>query len=225
MDALPALLGLFVISLIAGTFLPFLPASSETAMPMGRAVPQEWLMDTFDHLLNWKLKVGSHRFPGKNGGTCINEAALVAAGFEYKPITSVHQMPECFSRPICDFALHLNDCARNAERQKLLPYVTRLACADTREVENARATYIHRRTYHYRNRIPIEVGLEVLEGALAIGRQADPLGPEDVKTRMDEVRTKAALPSVPDRAPAASDTPFLTKVKSWLTMKEIEPLG
>ena len=37
-------------------------------------------MDGFDHILNWKLKVGSHRFPGKDGGTCINEAALVAAG-------------------------------------------------------------------------------------------------------------------------------------------------
>ena len=34
-------------------------------------------MDGFDHILNWKLNVGSHPFPGKDGGTCINEAALV----------------------------------------------------------------------------------------------------------------------------------------------------
>ena len=33
-------------------------------------------MDDFDHILNWKLKAGSHQFPGKDGGTCINEAAL-----------------------------------------------------------------------------------------------------------------------------------------------------
>ncbi len=43
-------------------------------------------MDTFNPILNWKLKAGPHRFPGPDGGTCINEAALVAAGFAYKPI-------------------------------------------------------------------------------------------------------------------------------------------
>ena len=41
-------------------------------------------MDGFDHILNWKLKAGSHPFPGRDGGTCINEAALIAAGFEYR---------------------------------------------------------------------------------------------------------------------------------------------
>ena len=39
-------------------------------------------MDGFDHILNWTLKKGSHKFPGPDGGTCINEAALVAMGFE-----------------------------------------------------------------------------------------------------------------------------------------------
>jgi hypothetical protein len=68
-------------------------------------------MDTFDHLLNWTLKRGSHPFPGKDGGTCINEAALVAAGFEYKPIRTVENMPKYFSRPICRLAMLLNDCA------------------------------------------------------------------------------------------------------------------
>jgi hypothetical protein len=29
-------------------------------------------MEGFDHLLNWKLKAGSHPFPGEDGGTCIN---------------------------------------------------------------------------------------------------------------------------------------------------------
>ena len=43
-------------------------------------------MAQFDHILNWKLKVGSHTFPGKDGGTCINEAAIVAAGFDYQPV-------------------------------------------------------------------------------------------------------------------------------------------
>jgi hypothetical protein len=53
-------------------------------------------MDGFDHILNWKLKAGSHRFPGPDGGTCINEAALVAAGFEYRHIARVEEMPECY---------------------------------------------------------------------------------------------------------------------------------
>jgi hypothetical protein len=35
----------------------------------------------FETILNWKLLDGSHDFPGPDGGTCINEAAIVAAGF------------------------------------------------------------------------------------------------------------------------------------------------
>ena len=34
-------------------------------------------MEGFEHILNWKLLRGSHEFPGKDGGTCINEAAIV----------------------------------------------------------------------------------------------------------------------------------------------------
>jgi hypothetical protein len=81
-------------------------------------------MEGFDHLLNWKLKAGSHPFPGKDGGTCINEAALIAAGFAYKPIRWVEEMPGAFSRPICRFAMLLNDSASEKDRQRLLPFVT-----------------------------------------------------------------------------------------------------
>ncbi len=171
-------------------------------------------MDTFDHVLNWKLKAGSHPFPGKDGGTCINEAALVAAGFEYKPIRSAEQMPHCFSRPICHLAMVLNDQAGDKSRQRLLPYVTRLACADTPEIEAERAEYIRCHTRGYPYGIPMDVGLEVLEGALAIGRQADPFPAEEVKTRMDTARTEARTStSAPDRS-------FLTIVKDWLKAKE-----
>src|SRR5919202_5302875 len=99
-------------------------------------------MEGFDHILNWKPKKGSHPFPGSDGGTCINEAALVAAGFAYQPIAIVQQMPRCFSRPICQLAMHLNDSVGDGERQRLLPYVTRLACADTCETEQEREAYI-----------------------------------------------------------------------------------
>ncbi len=171
-------------------------------------------MDTFDHLLNWTLKKGSHPFPGQDGGTCINEAALVAAGFEYQPIRTVESMPDCFSRPICRLAMLLNDLASDEDRQRLLPYVTRLACADTREIEHARATYIYRHTGGYSTSLPFDVGLEVLETALAIGRQADPFAAEEVKARMDTVRAGATTPtSVPD-------TPLFAKIKKWLTTKE-----
>src|SRR5215204_2607069 len=81
-------------------------------------------MDGFDHILNWKLKEGSHPFPGKDGGACINEAAIVAAGFEYRPVRKVEEMPDCFSRPICKLAMQLNDNASDTERQQLLPFVT-----------------------------------------------------------------------------------------------------
>ncbi len=175
-------------------------------------------MDTFDHVLNWKLKAGSHPFPGPDGGTCINEAAIVAAGFKYRPISSAWDMPKCFSRPICELAMQLNDEAGDEERQRLLPYVTRLACADTPEIELLRATYIHSRTRTYHHfAIPFDEGMEVLEGALAIGRQADPLGPDEVQTRMEAVKATSTSPdSIPDK-------PLFSKVKSWLTIKETEP--
>ncbi len=187
-------------------------------------------MDGFDHLLSWKLKVGSHPFPGKDGGTCINEAALVAAGFPYRPIRDVEQMPECFSRPICQLAMLLNDLADDEERQRLLPYVMRLACADTPEVERARDAYIKRHIGHcYVGAylfgvvaLDLDRGLEVLEGALAIGRQADPLGPEEVQTRMDAARGRRGKPTRPAAPASVPDKPFFSKVKSWLTMKETE---
>ena len=165
-------------------------------------------MDSFDHILNWTLKVGSHPFPGPDGGTCINEAAIVAAGFPYQPVRRVEDMPDCFSRPICRLAMELNDDATDEERQRLLPFVTRLACADTPEVENERDTYIELEVlgcFSFDKCITLEQGLEVLEGALAIGRQADPLGPEVVKLRLDAVRGRAITPtsSVP-KAPLLS---------------------
>ena len=153
-------------------------------------------MDTFDHLLNWKLKRGPHRFPGEDGGTCINEAALVAAGFEHTSIHAATDMPACFSRPICQLAMFLNDNSTDDQRQRLLSYVTRLACADTPEVEELRATYIRECicNYDYYG-VTFDQGLEVLEGALAIGRQADPLGPDDVRARLHDARVRSRVPA------------------------------
>ena len=163
-------------------------------------------MEAFDTILNWKLKRGSHTFPGPDGGTCINEAAIVAAGFPYQPVRSAYDMPACFSRPICTLALYLNDCSSDEERQQLLPFVTRLACADTAEVEQQREAYIGLRM---RYRLPFREGLQILEGALAIGRQADGFAPEEVTTRLESVRQSATPPT-----PAASSSK-LAKIKAW----------
>ena len=165
-------------------------------------------MEGFDHLLNWTLKAGSHPFPGQEGGTCINEAALVAAGFAYKPVRTVNDMPDCFSRPICRLAMLLNDEADDDDRQRLLPFVTRLACADTAEVEHARAAYI---TSRMTRPMSFQSRLEVLEGALAIGRQADMLAFEEVGTRMNLVqRSAATATSVPDKS-------LFSTIGMWLT--------
>ena len=172
-------------------------------------------MDGFDHILNWKLKAGSHPFPGPDGGTCINEAALVAAGFEYQPVRRVEDMPACFSRPICRLAMRLNDEASDEERQQLLPFVTRLACADTPEIERARAVYI---SWHTARRFSFQDGLAVLEGALAIGRQADALGLDTVKTRMGAVQGRATP------ATSVADNTLLSKIKGWFGVaKQNEP--
>ena len=172
-------------------------------------------MDGFDHILNWTLKAGSHKFPGPDGGTCINEAALVAAGFPYQPIAIVQQMPSCFSRPICQLAMRLNDSAGDGERQRLLPFVTRLACADTWEIEREREAYIQ--AHIHKGRLSIEKGIEILEGALAIGRQAEPLAPETARTRLEAVRGK------PPTASAKPNRSLSAKFKAWFTIKMPEP--
>ena len=108
--------------------------------------------------------------------------------------------------PICRLAMQLNDMANDAERQLLLPFVTRLACADTSSVEQERATYIGSRTA---GPITFEEGLKPRRG-LAIGRQAEALAPEALRTRMDLVQGRAtSATSVPDSA-------FFSKIKSWL---------
>ncbi|MGH1575180.1 hypothetical protein ACRAWG_36705 [Methylobacterium sp. P31] len=152
-------------------------------------------MGDFDYILNWKLLRGSHAFPGPDGGTCINEAAIIAHGFPYQPVGSVERMPRCFSRPICHFAMRLNDMATNAQRQRLLPFVTRLACADTPAVERARGQYITKHFGLGREfscwppvEPSFEQGLAVLEGVLAIGRQADAIDLDEVSNRLNAVR-------------------------------------
>lgn len=99
--------------------------------------------DQIDALRHWKLLKGSHEFPGGDGGTCINEAAIVAAGMPYREVCTTDDLPECFSRSLGYFAMLLNDAMRSPERQRLVPFVVRLAgTADTIKVERQRRMYI-----------------------------------------------------------------------------------
>jgi hypothetical protein len=86
--------------------------------------------------------------------------------------------------------------------------VTRLACADTPEVEAKRAAFIKSQNVTAwpfdrclnMNAYSFDHGLKVLECALAIGRQADTLGIDTVKTRMEEVQSRSSrLASLADR--------------------------
>jgi hypothetical protein len=98
----------------------------------------------FGSMLTWKLRHGSHEFPGPDGGTCINEAAIVAAGFPYHSVQSADDCPPCFSRPVSDYSIALNDLMPMKTRQRLLmPFVLRLAgTADTEAVERLREAFI-----------------------------------------------------------------------------------
>lgn len=179
-------------------------------------------MSDFDHILNWKLLRGSHPFPGPDGGTCINEAAIVACGFPYQSVGSVQRLPKCFSRPICELAMQLNDRASDTERQHLMPFVARLACADTPKIERERARYIDARigtNWLFSDNLQFDIGLQALEGALAIGRQADPLGLDEVASRLDAARGPAS--------PLKKRASFLSaKMKGWLVVQQtLESIG
>jgi hypothetical protein len=97
----------------------------------------------FEHILHWRLLAGSHPFPGPDGGTCINEAAIVAAGLPYRTIRSSSDCPPCFSRPLAAYALGLNDAMPDDRRPRLMAFVLRLSgSADTPEVEQRRARFL-----------------------------------------------------------------------------------
>ena len=113
-------------------------------------------------------------------------------------------MPSCFSRPIRRLALYRNHNADDEKRQRLLPFVTLLACADMPEVESERAAYIDARTGPF---MSFDDGFKVLEGALRIGRQADDVSHDEASSRMEAVRRVAKTPLWDE------DTPIFAKLK------------
>jgi hypothetical protein len=118
---------------------------------LNRASPRTETLPPFDfgRILNWKILRGSHEFPGPDGGTCVNEAAIVAAGYPYTPVRRIYDCPASFSRPLALYAMCLNEIVLSDDlRQELLmPFVTRLAgSADTLETDMERVALILHRT-------------------------------------------------------------------------------
>src|SRR5215475_7290996 len=117
------------------------------------AQPGETHMYDFNRLLDWKLLRGSHQFPGPDGGTCLVEAAIVAAGYPYRSVGMADgragDLPTSFSWPLVSYAVCLNDAiSDDALRQELLlPFVTRFAgSADDPQVEAERVRLMRWRT-------------------------------------------------------------------------------
>jgi hypothetical protein len=103
-------------------------------------------------------------------------------------------------------AMLLNDEADDAERQLLLPFVTRLACADTK-ADWEREVYIAQNLSY---RMRFQDRLEALEGALAIARRADVMATEEVRSRLETVQQSAK-----PRTSVADHLDF-SKIKAWL---------
>jgi hypothetical protein len=117
----------------------------------GRVAPGMQATTGFDfgRLLNWRILRGSHEFPGPDGGTCVNEAAIVAAGYPYTPVRRIDDCPPSFSRPLALYAMCLNEIVLDdtLRQELLLPFVARLAgAADTPEVDLQRVALILQRT-------------------------------------------------------------------------------
>jgi len=98
----------------------------------------------FQQLANFRLARGSHKQPNKGGNICVNEAAVIAAGFQYREIRDVSCLPDCFSRPVSEYAIYLNDFMMHRARNELLaPFVTRLpGTSDAPWIEEQRARLI-----------------------------------------------------------------------------------
>ncbi|HJU15516.1 MAG TPA: hypothetical protein VJ770_03515 [Stellaceae bacterium] len=98
----------------------------------------------FQKIAKFRLARGMHKQPNKDGNICVNEAAVIAAGFEYRAVKDVSCLPDCFSRPISDYAIYLNDLMLHRVRNEfLILFVTRLpGTSDSPWIEAERAEFI-----------------------------------------------------------------------------------
>jgi hypothetical protein len=176
-----------------------------------------------DNYLNWKIDPGPHDFPDYNGCTCVTEAAVIAAGLDYRRVEGTYNLPRSFCPVLSEYAMRLNDFLPDDMRQELLPFATRLAgTKDTRKVERTRARFIRDATksmphlsrwdrlaisvlsrvsgprdvacnmawYATRDIYNCERAIYVLNAAMEIGKQADPLDLELARTRLQWAKAR-----------------------------------
>src|SRR5260370_20686952 len=100
----------------------------------------------FQQLANFRLARGSHKQPNKGGNICVNEAAVIAAGFQYREIRDISCLPDCFSRPVSEYAIYLNDFMMHLVRNELLVrFITGLpgtSDAPWREARPSRCSFV-----------------------------------------------------------------------------------
>jgi hypothetical protein len=117
----------------------------------------------------------------------------------------------------------LNDMSSDESASACCPYVTRLACADTPEIEKKRAPTCPQHA-HYCGAYIVDMGkaLEVLDGALAIGRQADLFAADEVHARSRQHDPGLLSWSRPPRLQLQSRCRrvLFDEVKSWFSTKE-----
>lgn len=104
---------------------------------------QDFLKDADLRLLRSSHSQGEALRQG--GGCCVNEAAIVAAGFKYKSVGGPNSCPPCFSRPLAQYAISINDNILDDDlrHRLLLPFVTRLSgSADSPQIEALRVQFI-----------------------------------------------------------------------------------
>src|SRR5215217_1673239 len=100
-------------------------------------------MHDLTKFLDFQLAKGGHAEPDGLGNVCATEAAIIAAGLEYRCVGNAYDLPPCFSRVIGEFVIQLNDGMPDDVRQRLLPYVTRLAgTAASPDVEFERGDFL-----------------------------------------------------------------------------------
>ena len=94
-------------------------------------------------LLSWKLLAGWHKFPGPDGGTCLVEAAIVVAGLPYRRVEKIRDIPsDNISWVVAYYLLQINDAVPEEPRQRLIPFVTKLAGSAAGPAEAKRIDYL-----------------------------------------------------------------------------------
>jgi len=127
-------------------------------------------MDKLHALLDWKLLRGSHEFPGDDDGSCINEVAIVLAGFEYRQVIGLGEIPRCFSKTLACCLLNLSDKFDGETRQTLIPFAVRLpGSADSDEIERARTRLLAQSTMSMASRYAVNTK-DLWESLLNNGR-------------------------------------------------------